>query len=766
MTVEISVADRPISFYPKGWKINAPLDSSLREFHRGVQDGRWAQKISWLRDRVADKGVKGPDGKLTPAGLAYQNAKDALPCFAVGGTFRLGSRKKEALQESSGIRLLELDDLEPTAAVALRDRCKELRYGVAAWVSSSGRGVHLFAAQEPRATGKDDHASWQALATAVERDLGVKVSDHDDSVKDITRVAYVSHDPAAWINLEVVPEPWTPPTEGQQTPPGKASDVDSDRTLVPLALEFLASQGVGRDDSKLLAVGMCLKAMGHSFAEFDSWASSAGCTCTDRQARWDSLRATDTSYSAVIGMAVNAGWKRDTRKGKAKGRKSGGKQEARAGANAGATIITRNSAGLAIALDSLGVEYRRNKRRARHELRGHMAAQYSDGKHTAAEWVPLSTGFLAGLKERLAAEFLTISNGKPVPCRMSPEAIVGSFHALGGYRGVDPWEEWLDALTVWDGVERVGIMIKAAWPGEYLESEQYLAAAAWQIMGPAVARTRKPGIVADCCCVLLGPQGLGKTSALKALFPRYLRDDLYAEGLLLTAKDKEWVESSLGSVIAEFGEMGGAVRADVNRLKVLLSRNVDANIRLAYERAPQSFPRQWTGVGTANPDASGVLPDDAQNRRFLVVRMPGHDSKQADLDSGKLAEQARAARKWLAANRMQLWAEAVARWEVARGKPFWLRLKDEVADQQVVVNEGLRRTDISAVAIADSIDEVGKAGNLEALIGEALRELGSHANPSRNKVAGRLYELGWAKTNCRVNGKVARQWVPPARNQA
>ena len=763
------VADRPISFYPQGWKKNDPLDFVFKEVHRGVQGGRWAQKIAWLRDRVADKGAKGPDGKLTSAGQAYQDAKKALPCFTAGGTFRRGSRMKASLQEPSGIRLLELDDLDPTAAEALRDRCKGLPYVVAAWVSSSGRGLHLFAVQEPRATGKDDHASWQALATAVERDLDVRVSDHDASVKDISRVAYVSHDPAAWINMAAVPEPWTPPadppppTESQQTPPGKAqgpprsgttSDVDSDRAQVPLALEFLANQGAGQDDTKLLGVGMCLKAMGHGFGEFDAWAESAGCTCTDRQARWDSLRATDTDYSAVIGMAVNAGWERHARKAK----KPGGKQKPGAAAVDG-NSISRNSVGLAMALEVFGLKYRRNIRRGSHELRGSLAANTADGVHTPEEWLPLNNVLLARLKELLAERFTTPGQkGSEIPCRMSVDAIAQTFNALAAwpeYR-VDPWNEWLKGLPAWDGRPRVDTFFQSAWGAEFRESHQYLAAASWNVFGPGVGRTYQPGIPADCCPVLLGGGGNGKSSGLQELFPPELRDDLYSEGLDLAARDKEWVEKSLGSVIAEFSELTGAAQADVERLKMLLSRRNDSNIRLAYERAPTNFPRQWTGVGTANPQAGGILPDDQNNRRFIVVRLPGDEQ-----DVAKQAARAAAARTWIAANKTQLWAEALAIWNEAAGQPFWLTMKNAVAVEQRAINTDLRRSDVTASAVADDIDEHGAAGNPEALVSEALTRLGSRANPSRKKVWGRLAELGWTRGWRWTGDKSARQWLPP-----
>ena len=53
-----------------------------------------------------------------------------------------------------------------------------------------------------------------------------------------------------------------------------------------------------------------MKGMGHNFQEWDAWAESAGCSCSNREARWSSFLATDRDYTAIIGMAYNMGWLR------------------------------------------------------------------------------------------------------------------------------------------------------------------------------------------------------------------------------------------------------------------------------------------------------------------------------------------------------------------------------------------------------------------------------------------------------------------------
>ena len=76
----------------------------------------------------------------------------------------------------------------------------------------------------------------------------------------------------------------------------------------PRVLEALARMAMGRaaeNQNDLVAVGRCLKARGHDFQEWDSWAQSAGCTWIDRAGRWASFDATDKDYSSILDIAMD-----------------------------------------------------------------------------------------------------------------------------------------------------------------------------------------------------------------------------------------------------------------------------------------------------------------------------------------------------------------------------------------------------------------------------------------------------------------------------
>ena len=319
-------ADRPISYYPDGWVSMLPVDSTLSHMHKGVQNGQWKTDIDRLRKRVADKNAKGEDGKLTAAAKTYKNKKDKLSYFTAGGKFKPGSggRKKEQFHDSTGIRFLELDGETTADAAALRDSLRELPYVVAAWVSSSGMGVHMFALQDPPMAGAaDDHASWQALADAIERDTGILVngdepgsSSQDGGVKDCTRGAYVSHDPDAWINPDAVPLQWTPPAPA---PDGNAKRTG---TLADARAALEAFDASSMDYNHWLGWVTAMKEAGFSLADAEAWSSrSTKHTNGYLAGEWDGLPANappDEACGHIIGFAIkNHGFKG---KGKGKGK--------------------------------------------------------------------------------------------------------------------------------------------------------------------------------------------------------------------------------------------------------------------------------------------------------------------------------------------------------------------------------------------------------------------------------------------------------------
>ena len=238
---------------------------------------------------------------------------------------------------------------------------------------------------------------------------------------------------------------------------------------------------------------------------------------------------------------------------------------------------------------------------------------------------------------------------------------------------IDPFVEWLDRLPIWDGVERLNDWMHLAGLRFSHDTDGHLLEwASKTILLVAVRRAIEPGLKHDVMPVLIGPQGVGKSSSLAWLFPEAMRSRWFSDEVRLNDRSNDRVEAIQGSVIAEVAEMAGATNADIESLKAFLSRTVDYR-RLAYRRNPEPFPRMCSLIGTANKN---MLPNDPTgNRRFAALSVQSGDAGQV--------------MAWLDEHREQLWSEAFTR---ARQKePMWIDPSLLAAQQRA--NESARSAD-------------------------------------------------------------------------
>ena len=174
------------------------------------------------------------------------------------------------------------------------------------------------------------------------------------------------------------------------------------------------------------------------------------------------------------------------------------------------------------------------------------------------------------------------------------------------------------------------------------------------VLTTAVWRCYHPGYKQDVVPVLIGPQGIGKSTLLRGLLPDD-RHEWFSDGLSFGLDDKARVEATLGRVIVEIPEMMGHTRIATEQIKAYISRCDDGSIRLAYRPNPESMPRRFVLVGTSNDRA--CLPSDPSGlRRFAPVEL------DARCIRGK-PQPAQFVRDWITEHRAQLWAEARARYD-------------------------------------------------------------------------------------------------------
>ena len=389
-------------------------------------------------------------------------------------------------------------------------------------------------------------------------------------------------------------------------------------------------------------------------------------------------------------------------------------------------------AGLTKALDFLGVEARYNTRSSRAEIRHE---SFPEG------WRTMNDRLAAEIREVLSVRFeYEKREGVKKPLKFGRDAWADTFNAYLFGREVDPFAEWLDALPRWDRVDRLG-----GWLAKVFTINDPDGLVAWTsrfILLGAVTRAYVPGSKLDEMPVLIGRGGIGKSTALRYILPPEM-PGLFSDGLNLAGSPQERAEALQGRVIVEASELAGVSRADLQSLKSFLSRVDDGAVRLAYRRDPELMLRRAIIVGTS--DVESPLPNDRNLRRWAPVYL--HGGNPAKL------------RKYLDANREQLWAQAVYVYKDGTEA----RLPDGLLQEQIAATSKARSRD---VIIEDAVEEWCGQRTSGFTLQECAEGIGlSDVNKGtrltmrdQHRLGAALDGLGYTKRQQRVGGGLKWIW--------
>lgn len=213
----------------------------------------------------------------------------------------------------------------------------------------------------------------------------------------------------------------------------------------------------------------------------------------------------------------------------------------------------------------------------------------------------------------------------------------------------DPLLDLLDGLPEWDGINRAGHFFQTylnAWNTG--EGGEYVSAVERVWLRQAVARVYQPGIKAELVVVLVGPQGIGKSTALHELA---MVDEFFTDSAPLMDDVKRFGEALQGKWIVELGELASIRRSQAESVKQCLSRRVD-NFRPSYGRYSTDYPRRCIFAGTSNE--RGILADETGGRRFPIIECFGwQDSNGTSCPNPALFDES------IHGYVQQLWAEVV-----------------------------------------------------------------------------------------------------------
>ena len=401
------------------------------------------------------------------------------------------------------------------------------------------------------------------------------------------------------------------------------------------------------------------------------------------------------------------------------------------------TLVTggKNRKGLLHAIDFMEIDLRYNERSARLE--------FLNTSDDFPKWKNSDDMIRAALRERVSEEFLYTAKEGPVPLTLGKDRFADLIEALLDSRRVDPFKAWLDALPEWDGEYRLDFWISHCFEIRDMNMQLLRWASCSVLMG-AVARTYEPGEKHDEMVILVGPQGLGKSTVWAWLLPPASRRAWFSDALKFHTDLKTQVEALQGRVLVEVAEMAGSTRAEVESIKGFLARQDDGAVRLTYRRDPIDLPRRCVIVGSTN-DPRCLPNDPSGNRRFVPVPVT--------------AGNPRTIRTFMNAEREQLWAEAKHR-VIDLKEQAWL--PDELKQQQAIENEIYRATDeIAEDAVQEYLATNSGAVTIRQIADGIKWDSGGR---SAYRITNVLKQLGYTYSNVRVrtvDGGRVRYWNPP-----
>lgn len=226
------------------------------------------------------------------------------------------------------------------------------------------------------------------------------------------------------------------------------------------------------------------------------------------------------------------------------------------------------------------------------------------------------TGVWDNTQTQLALTFID-EKYRFIPKREYIESVVTTIAEKNSYH---PIKERIES-TIWDGTERAeSYFIDLLGVADTHYSREVTRI--W--LSGLISRIYMDGVKFEVVPILVGGQGVGKSTATKRLLPDYHTDSLRNFG-----QNKDDYQLLHSSAIIEIGELKGMRRSAIEDVKNFVSATSDT-FRGTYEKEPKTVNRHCVFIGTSNDKS--FLKDNGVERRFYPLQCGINEPKRHPME--------------------------------------------------------------------------------------------------------------------------------------
>lgn len=179
---------------------------------------------------------------------------------------------------------------------------------------------------------------------------------------------------------------------------------------------------------------------------------------------------------------------------------------------------------------------------------------------------------------------------------MPTGTVPGYVEVIANRDAYNPVADWIRSRA-WDGEDRLpALFATVTTQDNYPDSLKHVLLRKW--LRSVVAAATRESFRSRGVLTLQGPQGIGKSSWIKALISDpELADRVVKLGHHMDPSNKDSLIGAIGYAIVELGELDSSFRKDLARLKGFLTDDTD-RVRRPYDRRESSYPRRTVFAAT------------------------------------------------------------------------------------------------------------------------------------------------------------------------